>query len=294
MKNKHFVAFCTDERAIQDIGVCMESLFSTNPYPFEIFILHSKSIEKDGLKEVAKKWKQKLNFIKVNPAPIKKLPLSGFWVEEAYYRLLIPKYLPDYVEKLLYLDTDTLVVKDIRELFQIDLSNHVLSANAGKRKPGDGMEKHEDFLGIKRGTYFGSGIMLLNLRKIREEKLFDKLIAWGIENPTKFTMDQDLLNKFFSEYYVEFGDEYNCWMAKGYKSSCDKDKARIVHLNGKYKGGSHLNLHPLRKEYLFYLERTPWKGNYEKFTMKRWILRNNLLVARIIKNSALGKFILNK
>ncbi len=285
MKERFYVAFCTDERAIQDIGVCMESLFSTNTYPFEIFILHSKPLEKEKLKEVAKKWKQKLTFIQVDPKPIKKLPLHGFWVEETYYRLLIPKHLPNYVEKLLYLDTDTLVIKDISELFKTNLSKHVLAANPGERKPGDELEKHEDFLGIKRGTYFGAAILLLNLKKIREKKLFDKLIEWGTENQTKFkSVDQDLLNKFFSEDYVEFGDEYNCWMAKGYKSICDKDKARIVHFNGKYKGSSHLNLHPLRKEYLFYLDKSPWKGNYEKTTIPRWFSRNALLMTRTIKN----------
>jgi len=287
------VAFCTDNNAIQDIGVCLESLFSNNPYSFEIFILHSKPIEKEKLKQVAKKWGQKLTFIKVDPKPIKKLPLRGFWREETYYRLLVPKYLPRYVKQTLYLDTDTLVVKDISELLKIKLRNKSLAANQSD-KPEINFA-HEDFLGIKKGTSFGAAVVLINVKKIRKEKLFEKAIKWAEENPDKvLSVDQDILNKFFSEDYIKIGKEYNCWLVDGYKPYCDKELTKIIHFNGKWKGGSYLCLHPFRDQYLYYLKRTPWSENFERITLFKWILRNALYLARRIKHSKLAKKIVYK
>lgn len=291
MKNETFyVTFCTDNRAIQDIGVCLESLFSNNPYHFEIFILHSKPIEKEKIKLLAKKWNQKINFIKVDPTPIKKLPLQGFWVEETYYRLLIPRYLPRYVKQTLYLDTDTLVVKDICDLLKIKLENKSLAANPGD--PPENYFAHEDFLGIKRGTYFGAAVVLINVKKIRKRKLFEKAIKWAEENPEKVrSVDQDILNKFFSEDYIKIGNEYSCWLVDGYKPYCDKKITKIVHFNGKWKGSSYLCLHPFRDQYLYYLRRTPWAGNFEQITLFRWFIRNALYFARRVKHSSLGNFL---
>ena len=41
----------------------------------------------------------------------------------AYYRLLLARILPQNATKCLYLDTDTLVLCDVRELFALDLGN---------------------------------------------------------------------------------------------------------------------------------------------------------------------------
>lgn len=292
MKNNFYVCFCTDNRPIKDIGVCLESLFANNPYKFEVFILHSKEIDTENLYKVAGKWDQKLSFIKVDSSKVKGLPLNDFWVEETYYRMLIPSYLPKYIDKVLYLDTDTLVVKDISELFKLDISKYSLAARPAHEHPSQ-IGRHEDFLGIKRGTYFGAGIVMLNLKKIRKEKSFGKAISFGKKNPQRIkAVDQDLLNIFFSNDYFRLDGVYHCALLDGYKSTCPPDKTRIVHFTGKYKGSSYLCLHPLRKKYLLYLQSTPWKNQYDKMTLKRKLLRTYLLMGRIIKNSSVGRLVM--
>jgi lipopolysaccharide biosynthesis glycosyltransferase len=45
-----------------------------------------------------------------------------------YMRLFIPYFIPEAIEKVLYLDVDMIVQKDITELFEIDLGNAVVGA----------------------------------------------------------------------------------------------------------------------------------------------------------------------
>ena len=287
-ENKKYVLFCTDNNGVQDLGVCLESLFTNNKYSIEVFVLHSEELEKKSLNSVANKWSQKLTFIKVDPEPIKKLPLNG-WPEATYYRLLAPRYLPKYCKKILYLDTDTLVDADISALFDYDLSSFSVGACPSPDSKED-IGHVEDRLGIKRGTHFGAGVLLINLDKVRKTKSFDKLIDFGNKNPKKISaVDQDLLNIFFSEDYFKFSPKFHCALFNGYTTAIPKNQAKIIHYTGRIKARYYLCLHPLRKRYLFYLKKTPWKDNYEKFTLERFVKREFYYLGRRTKNSRIGK-----
>ena len=74
-------------------------------------------------------------------------------------------------EKLLYIDGDVIVRGSLKELDDIDLGNHY----AGVVK--DLMSLHQgDPERIGRKSYFNSGVLLLNCKKIRDDNLYQKLI----------------------------------------------------------------------------------------------------------------------
>jgi len=89
-------------------------------------------------------------------------------------------YLPD---KVLYLDTDTICAKDISELVETDISNYEFAGSL------DYYGKH-----FISPDYINAGVLLLNLKKIRETGLFRKCLDM-LKEKKIFLPDQTALNK---------------------------------------------------------------------------------------------------
>jgi lipopolysaccharide biosynthesis glycosyltransferase len=99
---------------------------------------------------------------------------------------LFADMIPEIPYKVIYLDTDTVVNGDLKELFKIDISNYELAA----------VKDLYNWLNPNRWKvkkYFNSGVLLLNMKEIRKTKLFKKsreLVA----NKKMISPDQDALN----------------------------------------------------------------------------------------------------
>lgn len=91
-------------------------------------------------------------------------------------------------DKLIYLDTDTLINSDISLLFNQDIENFELACV----KDAYNWASPSRWKMIK--TYFNAGVLLLNMKEIRKTKMFEK--ARNLCRYKKMIyMDQDALNK---------------------------------------------------------------------------------------------------
>jgi lipopolysaccharide biosynthesis glycosyltransferase len=75
-----------------------------------------------------------IKFIDIKPF-LKNVDLSTFglrlyFIMSAYYRLFLLKIFSSY-DKLIYLDSDMLVLKDVKELFDIDVGDNYVGAICG-------------------------------------------------------------------------------------------------------------------------------------------------------------------
>lgn len=109
-------------------------------------------------------------------------------------RLLI-YYLPNVPSKLLYLDCDTMICGDIKELYDIDITGKEFAVC-------------HDYLGKfwMNKDYFNAGVMLLNIDEIRKTKLFDKCTK-SIKERKAYFSDQAVLNKYATNF-IYFPDEF--------------------------------------------------------------------------------------
>ncbi|MDR2431024.1 MAG: glycosyltransferase family 8 protein [Candidatus Margulisbacteria bacterium] len=113
-----------------------------------------------------------------------------------YAKFDIINLLPDY-DKVIYIDGDTLVLKDLRDLFITDLMDNYAGVVRGI------------YAGQKYNRYFDAGVMLLNLRKIREDNIYARamrLINLGVQ--FKY-MDQDIFNIVFEDKILFLPFIYN-------------------------------------------------------------------------------------
>lgn len=99
-----------------------------------------------------------------------------------FLRLFADK-MPEIPDKILYLDTDTLIAKDISELYDTDIEGIELAAAL-------------DYYGkIFMGYhYFNAGVLLLNMKEIRKSGLFERTERLCAEKKL-FLPDQTALNR---------------------------------------------------------------------------------------------------
>jgi len=106
-----------------------------------------------------------------------------------FLRLFADK-IPSLPSKVLYLDADTIVAKDIWELYSVDVDNYEFAGaldHYGKW-----------FLGR---TYINAGVLLLNLDRIRQTGLFEKCIEL-LNRKKVFLPDQTALNRLATDKLI--------------------------------------------------------------------------------------------
>ena len=120
------------------------------------------------LNKIVKEQNKNSKVIKIDVTQIYEEEFGHGKNENAYctpytlLRLLADK-IPDMPEKLLYLDIDMMVAGDISELYNIDVTDYEYAAV--KEKYGSKFIRYD---------YINAGMLLLNMKKIKETRLLEK------------------------------------------------------------------------------------------------------------------------
>ena len=122
----------------------------------------------------------------------------------ALLKFKLAEMFPQY-DKILYLDTDMIIQKDLSELFNIQLEDKY----AAVVKDMKGMENCAAHKRLQLEAYFNSGMMLLNLDRLRKDKIFDKLIDYKKNKDIRAFMDQDCFNAVFNGNVIYLPCTYN-------------------------------------------------------------------------------------
>ena len=141
------------------------------------------------LKNFSNKYKDNIELVFYNMSNIfiqfKNQKLS----QVANYRLLLPIIIP--YERIIYLDNDILVFKDLLEMYQVSFDNNYVLGSL------DMLPDALDYLGVKSDRYINSGIILLNLDKIRNDNKHIELIKMALNYPKLRNFDQSIINFVF-------------------------------------------------------------------------------------------------
>ena len=148
-----------------------------------------------------------------NPQQYEHLAKEGFPVStSALFKFDLPRIFHD-VSKLLYLDGDMIIQRDLTELFDTDVSD-VYAAVVKDYRALTLKGNLQERLNTDLESYFNSGMMLLNLDLMRRDNIPEKLLDYRI-NGINYYMDQDALNIVFGRQvrYVSFNYNFQatCW-----------------------------------------------------------------------------------
>ncbi|MCC8194623.1 MAG: glycosyltransferase family 8 protein [Deltaproteobacteria bacterium] len=128
-------------------------------------------------------------------------PVRSYYTEAMYYRLLAHHFLPDHVERILYLDPDTLVINPVTRLYATELGPNLFAAASHSGLTNIVRIVNAIRLGT-RGTkaYFNSGVLLCNVPALRAAASPDAIFECVAKNRNKLILpDQDVLNILFGD-----------------------------------------------------------------------------------------------
>ena len=127
------------------------------------------------------------------------------FVIATYYRFFIAGILSGY-ETCLYLDCDLIVNGDVAMLCRTELNGHMVAAVrdlgvSGLVKNNHKKLSHYVYETLQMGdadSYFNAGVLVMNLARMRQEQVGEKLIEKLKDIKTPLHLDQSIMNALFN------------------------------------------------------------------------------------------------
>ena len=260
------IVIAADDNYAQHCCVLITSILLNNSNYFNFHILDGGISKKNKiLIEELKQIKSfSINYYEMNKYNYSFLPLNRSWISiSTYYRLFLTDILSDTIQKVLYLDCDIVVDGNILELWNEDINEFYAAVIEDESSI-----NHAKRLGLK--YYFNAGVLLLNLKKLRESDFQNSWIEYFKINENIITMqDQDILNGVFNNNVKNLPLKWNANTKifdkkdnphNHYYSSKDVSDAKknrvIIHYTGHAKPWNFYNLlkSPYKKRIFYYLK----------------------------------------
>lgn len=219
MKNIN-IAFIADEKYALPTRVAVRSVMRNKSVNDNIKI-HIIAVDMPDME--IEKFK---NLGDINVIRMDKISQQVGWDHSWVSRAALLKFrLPDilgHLGKVLYLDGDIIATGSLADLYNTDISNvyGAVIIDSGSVLP-----EHQWHKALGLDSYFNSGVMLLNLKKMRADKITDKLIEHKKNDTLKRFMDQDAFNAVFGHYIIYAPAEYNVFN----KCLTDNFIPKIIH-----------------------------------------------------------------
>lgn len=224
------VVFACDDNYVPLLTISAVSFRVNNKNDFEeinIFILDdgiSKN-NKNKVNSILSEYNCNILFIKTKK--IEELDFKVLYLERediasltTYARLFITSLLLDNIDKILYLDCDSIIVDSFKELWQEDISNYYCATVQDCSNT-----SYMEALGIPRNEkYYNVGVLLINLKKWHEDNVEDKFVEFLTDNQQRFYQhDQGVLNNIFKNKIKTVSPKYNL---QGYFQFLDYNLSR--------------------------------------------------------------------
>lgn len=233
------VFFAIDNGYAPYLGVALHSAIrnSTPRRRYKAIILHQElsNENREKLSSLATPWFE-VEFIAMKEGlesitdHISNRLRCDYFTLTIYYRLFIPAMFPQY-DKALYLDSDIVVPGDLAELFDTEIGDNYIGAcpDHSVSEVPELAKYMEEAVGVDRCHYINSGILVMNLKKLREVKLEEHFLS--LLNTYHFDCiapDQDYFNAMCKDRIFFLGEEWDAMPTEG-KEPLHNPK--IIHFN---------------------------------------------------------------
>ena len=248
--------FAINKGYVEQLNILLTSIqYSNNEENFDVYVLH-KNLNKNDKEYIEQGLENniRINYIKIPKSEIDNFPVyEKRYPVEIYFRLYASKYLPQHIDKILYLDADIVVINKLNELYNMDFEDKYYIAATHIRKL---LHKFNEIrLNIKEDEpYINTGVLLINLSELRKIDIEHKVIRFINKNKKRLMLpDQDIISGIFgNKIKLIDGLKYNLG---------DRD-LRKYNLNNP---NNKITLRWICKNTViihYYGRNKPWKENY--------------------------------
>ncbi|MDO5521884.1 MAG: glycosyltransferase family 8 protein [bacterium] len=193
------IIFSCSNSYIPYLSVAIQSISNTaNPsLHYNIYIMHNDSFDLRRAERIQTTLAANLKIYYTNVTKWTTgfpLPLTArtHVTEESYYKLLIPRLFP-HLKKVIYLDVDVVVLKDLSALYQIDLDDNLIGG-VPEYLPGRFATYVQNTLGIDRYEYINAGVVLMDTERLNPSEFEINCRTLLSNNPPYYMLNQDILN----------------------------------------------------------------------------------------------------
>ena len=263
------VGLACDENYSKYAGVVIASVLANASDSDELcFYILTDGLSEEKQSEILKLKEIKnceINFVTLDEKlfeAYKNIKTHSYLPLNAYFRLKLSNILPN-VEKIIYLDCDVVVNKSLKELYDAELGENILGGvlDINKRM-------------LKKNTsYVNSGMLVMDLKKIREQNIEDEFLDWTQKHIDTIKMgDQEIINEVLKGKIKILDDRWNVQSSNFTNRSSYTGNPWIIHFVSKRKPW-HFGSFSYHKSYYFkYLQMTPWALSEDE--KKYWYDKN--------------------
>lgn len=182
------------------------------------------------------------------------------WPTEIYYRIFAADFLPETVDRILYLDSDMIINGDLSSLYHRDFNGNLFVATSNV------YSKVLKWIiqvknGAKRDTvYANTGMLLMNIEALRKEQDFDEVLTYIRRKKWMLSLpDQDVISTLYGDKIEIVENRIYNLSERAIRRHNRKNKEKI---DEKWVDENAKIIH--------YLSRNkPWKENYRGI-LKPW------------------------
>ena len=210
------------------------------------------------------------------------------WNYSYFYRWFIDQYVN--VDKIIYFDTDMVINWDISELYNIDLWEKIFWAVKDIFYMDSKLNREN-----KIKYFFNSWLLLIDLKKWRENKMCEKLLKFKKEHAKETLLfDQDTLNIVGKDKWLCLSPERNSMVAERFqynniqytkKELSEAKKPKVIHYTWFFHRPRKwmICLHPYCFKYFKYLRETKYRDKSDSFMLFQRIITSNYISRFFIK-----------
>lgn len=242
------IFFAVDDNYTPFLAVALQSLVanSSNEYYYAIKVLYT-NISEENKNKILKYEKKniKIEFVDLNyyiQEVKEKLFTRDYYTKTTYFRLFIPNLYPQYT-KVIYLDSDIVLLGDIAKLYHQELGGNLVAAvpdDIIQNEPifQEYVEKVVGMADYRR--YFNAGVLVMNLDELRKFKFQEKFLY--LLETVKFAVvqDQDYLNRLCKGRTKILDTGWDRMPVQNNKTKLEE--LNLVHYNLNYKPWHYDNI----------------------------------------------------
>jgi lipopolysaccharide biosynthesis glycosyltransferase len=280
------VVYSSSDSYAEIAGISILSLLENNQDAESIHLYmidnHISDENKARLESIVSLYGREFSYIQ--PLDIEKLANTniniGRWNISTFYRLFLPTLLPEDVDRVLFIDCDTIVLESLTPLCEMDMQGKWLWGVDDCRG-----EKYRTELGLSpKDNYINNGVLLIDIEAWRQENVEQLFLEYIRDNQGDITyVDQGVQNGVvagrgksgllppkYNALTVFFDFTYeNLIKLRKPPVPMTKEAHReavehpaIVHFQSCFKSGVRPWVkgckHPMLEKYLAYKAKSPW------------------------------------
>ena len=195
--------FAVDQHCITLLENCLFSIVKHGGYDhYDCYILHSDLNDTQIQHFLQFSDAITFHFVSVPENMFKGFPTVKRYPKQIYYRLAASELLPKTLNRILYLDVDTLIINPLSSIYELDFKDAWFLGCSNTQKFLTTFNQVR--LGMKPDAecaYLNTGVLLMNLEAMREHVKISEIQQFVKEHKNQlFLPDQDILMALYGKH----------------------------------------------------------------------------------------------